>query len=189
MTKPLALISINNKKRMKNLVTILAFFLSINSFSQSSLPGSAVGKDFPGFELSTLSGEAISSEALKGKVLFINLWFTACVPCIEEMPELNKLKEKYEDKVEFYAITFDDAERVKRFLEKRDFNFDHIVGADSFLNNTLQNKSYPLNLIIDRDGVIQYVNGGIPFTKNKETGEMEILTDFFDAPLNEIIAN
>lgn len=175
---------------MKNLVTFLALFMTVNSFSQNQSLESAIGKDFPEFELSTLSGEKISLKSLRGKIVFINLWFTACVPCIEEMPELNKLKEKYPDKVEFYAITFDDAERVKRFLEKRDFKFNHIVGADSFLRNTLQNKSYPLNIIIDREGVIQYVNGGIPFTKNKETGEMEMLSyKFFESPLNKIITD
>lgn len=175
---------------MKNFLLSLIILFTINSFSQSQPSKTAIGEKFPEFELTTLSGEKISSKSLKGKVVFINLWFTACVPCIEEMPELNKLKEKYADKVEFYAITFDDAERVKRFLEKRKFEFNHIVGADSFLKNTLQNKSYPLNIILDKEGIIKYVNGGIPHTKNKETGEMEMLTyEFFEKPLCKIIAD
>ncbi len=175
---------------MKNFLLALIILFTINSFSQSQTSKTVVGEKFPQFELTTLNGEKISSKSLEGKVVFINLWFTACVPCIEEMPELNKLKEKYADKVEFYAITFDDSARVKRFLEKRNFDFNHIVSADSFLKNTLQNKSYPLNIIIDRDGIIKYINGGIPHTKNKETGEMEMLTyEFFETPLCKVIAD
>jgi len=161
---------------MKKFFLALIILFTINSFSQSQTSKTIIGEKFPDFELTTLSGGKISSKSLKGKVVFINLWFTASVPCIEEMPELNKLKEKYADKVECYAINFDDAARVQRFLEKRKFDFNHIASADSFLKNTLQNKSYPLNIIIDKEGTIKFVNGGIPHTKNKETGEMEMLT-------------
>lgn len=173
---------------MKNLVTVFVFFITFNLFAQNKFMENSIGKDFPEFELSTLGGEKINLKSLKGKVVFINLWFTACAPCIEEIPELNKLKEKYADKVEFYAITFDDADKVNKFLKKRDFKFNHIIGADSFVRNTLQNKSFPLNIIIDKEGIIQYVNGGIPFTKDKKTGKLKMLTyEFFENPLNKIL--
>lgn len=32
------------------------------------------------------------------KILFVNVWATWCIPCIEEFPELIKLKEKYSKK-------------------------------------------------------------------------------------------
>ena len=34
----------------------------------------------------------------KDKPTFVNFWFMSCSPCIEEMPALNELKEKYKDR-------------------------------------------------------------------------------------------
>ena len=53
----------------------------------------AIGQNFPDLELATLSGEAVRiNELLKpGKRLLVNLWATYCVPCAEEMPELQRL--------------------------------------------------------------------------------------------------
>src|SRR5699024_8132896 len=35
----------------------------------------------------------------KHKPTFVNFWFTNCPPCIEELPALNELKEKYKNKI------------------------------------------------------------------------------------------
>ena len=154
---------------------ILALLLSFSLSSQQSDKRLKLGSEFPSFELEQLNGTKLSSSSLNGKIVFINLWFTSCVPCIEEMPELNKLVEAYRDKVEFLSITFDDNEKVKNFLEKRAFDFKHLVNASEFLKNELQNKSYPRNIIIDKKGEIVLVNNGLPFTRDDATGEMKPL--------------
>ena len=143
----------------------LTLLLSLSSNAQQSENLLKLGSEFPNFELEELNGSKLSSSSLTGKVVFINLWFTSCVPCIEEMPELNKLAEAYKDKVEFLSITF----------ESRDFGFRHLVNASGFLKNELQNKSYPRNIIITRKGEIALVNDGLPFTRDEVTGEMKPL--------------
>lgn len=47
----------------------------------------------------------------KGKVLFLNLWATWCVPCREEFPEIVKLVNEFKD-VEFIGISVDFPEEV-----------------------------------------------------------------------------
>jgi cytochrome c biogenesis protein CcmG, thiol:disulfide interchange protein DsbE len=49
-------------------------------------------KEFPKFELNTLTNGKFDSDKLKGKPTLINFWFTKCAPCIDEMPVLNKIK-------------------------------------------------------------------------------------------------
>jgi thiol-disulfide isomerase/thioredoxin len=174
---------------MKKILTFGILFLAINLYSQNS-KNYEVGDDFPEFELETIDGKLLNLESLEGKVVFINLWFTACVPCIEEMPTLNNLQNAYKDKVEFIAITFNDAEEVKKFLLKRDFNFTHLIGAKDLLNDKLKNKAYPRNLILDRNGRITYFGGSLPFTKDSETGEMvPVPYTYFDNPLKKALAN
>lgn len=174
---------------MKSIIG-LTLLLSLSLNAQQSENPLKLGSQFPKFELEELNGSKLSSSSLAGKVVFINLWFTACAPCIEEMPELNKLAEAYKDKVEFLSITFDDVEKVQTFLKSRDFNFRHLVDASEFLKNELQNKSYPRNIIITKKGEIALVNDGLPFTRDEATGEMKPLpyTNFeksLDKALNE----
>jgi thiol-disulfide isomerase/thioredoxin len=85
------------------------------------------------------------------KPYFINCWFINCSPCVAEIPDLNKLQEEYKDKVNFVAITFDDEKLVKKFLEKRTFNFIHLSNQKALLHK-MEISSYPTSLILDKEG-------------------------------------
>ena len=167
---------------------ILTLLLSLSLNAQQANTPLKLGSEFPSFELEQLNGTKLYSSSLKGKVLFINFWFTACVPCIEEMPELNKLVKAYGDKVEFLSITFDSVEKVQKFLDKRNFDFKHLVNASDFLKNELQNKSYPRNIIVNKLGEIALINDGLPFTRNETTGEMKPLPyTYFGNSLDKVL--
>jgi len=128
-----------------------------------------LNKEFPKFDLKTLSGKNFNSIQLKGKPTMINFWFTSCKPCIEEMPVLNKIKEKYKNDFNFIAVTYEKKEDVKNFLEKYPFHFKHLINAKEFTDQ-LGMKSYPKNLFLDKKGILKYIEGGIPykFTKGEE---------------------
>ncbi|MFO7673955.1 MAG: TlpA disulfide reductase family protein [Lutibacter sp.] len=121
-------------------------------------------KEFPVFDLKTLTNENFSSEELKGKPTMINFWFAKCAPCIDEMPVLNKIAEKYKDNFNFISITYENEKEVRNFLKKHPFNFKHLVNAKKFIN-LLGIKAYPMNLFLDKDGVLKYVKGGIPYDR------------------------
>lgn len=52
------------------------------------------------FETTDLDGSAVSSESLfaGSKLTMVNIWATFCGPCINEMPELEKLSNEYSEK-------------------------------------------------------------------------------------------
>ncbi len=129
-------------------------------------------KKFPEFDLKTPLGKNFSSEQLNGKPTMINFWFTKCPPCIDEMPALNKIKEQYQNDVNFIAITYEKEADVKRFLKKHAFNFKHLVDAKHFTDQ-LGIKAYPMNLFLDKKGVLKYVKGGIPY-RIMEKGGMKM---------------
>jgi cytochrome c biogenesis protein CcmG/thiol:disulfide interchange protein DsbE len=54
-------------------------------------PSPMEGKQAPDFDLPSLGGKNVRLADLKGKVLFINIWATWCLPCREEMPSMEKL--------------------------------------------------------------------------------------------------
>jgi thiol-disulfide isomerase/thioredoxin len=54
------------------------------------------------------NGERTTLEAFRGKVLVLNLWATWCVPCIKEMPSLDRLEAaRGSDKFQVVAVSFD----------------------------------------------------------------------------------
>ncbi len=54
---------------------------------------------FTAFESETLDGKKVTEEIFLGnKLTMVNVWATFCSPCINEMPDLQKISEDYKDK-------------------------------------------------------------------------------------------
>jgi thiol-disulfide isomerase/thioredoxin len=97
----------------------------------------------------------------KGKVLFLNLWATWCVPCREEFPSIVKLVDEFKD-VEFVGISVDFPDEVDSkiipFLKSNKANFTSFVNAiegDEELINLLDknwNGALPATFIFDKTG-------------------------------------
>ena len=120
------------------------------------------GQHFPIEQFKTPNGKNYKATALNGKPTFINFWFTHCPPCIAEIPNLNNLKAKFGNKVNFISITFDEAETVKKFLAKTPINFEHITNSKPQLTE-MGIEGYPMNLLLDKNGNILNVYGEISY--------------------------
>ena len=62
-------------------------------------------------------------EANQGKVVLVNFWATWCIPCVQELPELNELQKRFGDKgLKVIAVSLDEVDhlekRVQPFFEK-----------------------------------------------------------------------
>lgn len=99
---------------MKKLLLLLLCLTIILSFSACGGSGDAVPADsgseseagddaapsgeYFTFATETFGGEAFTSDDLKdAKVVMINMWEPWCGPCVGEMPDLEKLYQKYKD--------------------------------------------------------------------------------------------
>jgi len=62
------------------------------------------------FEVIQPDGSRTHLSGLKGKVIYIDIWATWCGPCMAEMPNFEKLKEKYRgnDNIAFVSLSVDD---------------------------------------------------------------------------------
>jgi thiol-disulfide isomerase/thioredoxin len=61
-------------------------------------------KPVPASATQTLDGKPWSLQDQRGKVVLINFWATWCAPCISEMPNLNALHSKYENRPDFLLV-------------------------------------------------------------------------------------
>lgn len=116
-------------------------------------PSELIGKSGPAFKMKDMNGNTISSDDTKGKVVVFNFWFTSCKPCIDEIPELNEVYEKYKNNpnVVFASITFDKIEKVESFLEKHPLEYPVVAGSMEICE-LFGIKGYPTNLILDKEG-------------------------------------
>ena len=107
------------------------------------------------------------------KPYFISCWFTHCPPCIGEIPDLNKLKEKYYDQFNFIAITFDNLDEVNKILIKYPFNFIQFTNQKKLLDK-MEIIAYPTNFILDKEGnFVDYIYPSNPVSIKYTTQKIE----------------
>ena len=66
------------------------------------------------------------------KVVFLEFFQTTCQPCIAEIPHLNSLQKKFDDKLKIIAVHVGSASRVEieDFIKKYEISYDVVVAGD-----------------------------------------------------------
>jgi thiol-disulfide isomerase/thioredoxin len=125
----------------------------------------------PDLSGSDLAGNKVQLSTLKGKVVVLNFWGTGCGPCIAEMPQLNKLVEKFRtnDKVVFLAITSDKTEKLRSFFRSRQFEYTVVNNAAS-ASERYNIDALPVHIVIDKNGQII----------NRSTGAREDIVPYLE---------
>lgn len=100
----------------------------------------------------------ISLADYHGKVVFLNFWATWCPPCQREMPEIQKLSEKYQNSEDIAILTVVmpggqemDAAGITKFLKEKGFTMP-VIFDDGRLSSSFQITSLPTTYMFDRDG-------------------------------------
>ena len=145
---------------------------------QALLPGQTA----PTFSGITPTGAVLSLTSLRGKVVYVDVWATWCVPCREEFPESKQLQKRFTNnsKVTFLYVSIDrDVAAWQKFLATDpDFKGIHINQPpgqhfDS-LWSVYQLTSIPRYMLIDQAGKLVDVNASRP-SSGKIAGEIEKL--------------
>jgi thiol-disulfide isomerase/thioredoxin len=143
------------------------------------------GKTVPKFAFPSLNDSLITytNNEYKGKIYLIDFWATWCAPCVRERPLLKKLYDRFsKDQVEILSVSFDfDKERLLGFLEKNEMPWAQAFAGT--WSNQLKifdefevGGSLPVLLLIERDGKIAHLSGGITGTKEIESKISKALT-------------
>lgn len=119
-----------------------------------------VGQKIPDYSFIATNGLELNSGNLKGKVVVFNFWFTTCGGCLKEIPELNKLVNKYSknDNVVFIAPALNDTYTINAFLEDKAFFYKCTEGGDYI--NTLGLSGFPTHIVVNKNGIVKWVQMG-----------------------------
>jgi len=132
--------------------------LSLGNPPPAKPPEANVKADpLPEVQFQTLGGQPFRLQDLKGQVVLLNFWATWCIPCREEIPELNALQHELQAQGlrVVGASTEDSADGVKSYqAEVAKFDYEVLIGGDD-AKAKLEHPQLPTTYLIDREGRIR----------------------------------
>lgn len=105
------------------------------------------------FSLTALDGNTYSLSGLRGKVVLLNFWGTSCVPCRQEMPDMEKLHREFQTKgLIILAVSDDERKDLDKFLATKSYTFPILLDHERKTFDDFDVTGVPKTFVYDRDG-------------------------------------
>ncbi len=148
---------------MKKLVVCAAVLVGILAISCKAPEGGAASagdpkelKAAPDLVLAKVDGSGtLALSEQKGKVVLVDLWATWCAPCIQELPHLQALSEKFgpEDFLMLgIVLESGDTEEIQEFVSEKKIHYPQVLGEEGTKESFGPFLGYPTKYLIDRKG-------------------------------------
>jgi thiol-disulfide isomerase/thioredoxin len=124
---------------------------------------SLIGQARPALELPDLEGRRQSLDQWNGRLVLVNFWASWCAPCVEEMPLLDRARQRYASSgLEIVGIASDDTEATREFLKEHAVRYPILVDdpakagpqGDASLAFGNDRSVLPYSVLVGRDGRI-----------------------------------
>lgn len=132
-----------------------------------------VGESIPNWSVYPLhsNNKILISELSSDSVILIEFWFTKCPPCIQSIPILTALNEKYKNRgfkiLYINPLSVESDEEISQFQDQHDIKFD-IYRFGSIVDEL----PLPTLILIDRKGSILYIHSGLSETLYEEISNL-----------------
>lgn len=130
---------------------------------------------FPEFTLKNMAGEEVTEAIFADYDLtLVNIWGTTCPPCIQEMPELEKLQNDYADKgFKVLGIVADGNHlAADEIIKALVVTYEHIIPDEDFYHDYLIDIQFvPTTVFVNSQGEIvgETMVGGYDYETFEET--------------------
>jgi thiol-disulfide isomerase/thioredoxin len=134
---------------------LMILLLAGSAFAQDS--GDSKDKEpAPRFNATTTAGEKFNNASIKGKVVLLEFWTTWCVYCEHERPFVERLNDEFGDKgLVILAVNVGEGKKmVKKYMEEHPRKTRIVLTENTNLAAMYAAKSYPIYVVIDREGNI-----------------------------------
>jgi peroxiredoxin len=164
--------------RISKILLVFLALLFAHSFAQEPTK-SVAAVDFTARDL---DGKKVQLKTFlaNGPVL-LDFWALWCVPCLKEMPQLQKLAEQYrKSDLTVIAVNQDspsDQSKVKPFVKQKRYDFVIVLDEDKDLAKQFNVNILPTTFLLDQNGKIVYAHTGYkPGDEAKLAEELRKLT-------------
>jgi len=133
--------------RVSRSVILLAICLMTNLLA-------AAGEPAPNFNAKTTTGEKFTNDSLKGHVVLLQFWTTWCPYCRREQPIVDDIDKEFRDQgLVVLAVDVNESKKmVKQYLQQNPRACRIVLTDDTNLAAMFAAKSYPIYVVIDREG-------------------------------------
>lgn len=163
--------------------TILFIIIILVMNNKSVLSNDKIGTEAPLFSLPDLNNEYIALRDLCGEklrkpwknktkhVVVLSFFATWCKPCIAEIPHLQKLQKKYENKpIKFFLINVgEQKELIQKFLKTKDISIPILMDKYKKISEKYDALTLPRLFIIDKNGKVKLEQKGFKDGKEFES--------------------
>ena len=147
-------------------VVLSSIFCLLLTLTVFTMPNE--GTPAENFTATSLDGQTISLENLRGKVVVLTFWSTRCQICEAEIPNFNKIADKYSGQnVVFLGLSMENETKITEHLKRKPFNYIIIPNSLGVMMKYADrdaagnyNIAYPSTFIINQTGEIAYKTYG-----------------------------
>lgn len=146
------------------------FYLQNNSAKVAAEVGTEVGMKAPDLTLYNLNDKKVSLSDYQGQKVFLNFWASWCPPCRKEMPDLQKLHEKYGEEIVILAVNVGENKSVAaNFMMENGLNFPVLLDKNKAVAQNYLVRGIPTSYFLDQNGVItEKIVGALSYQKMLE---------------------
>jgi len=140
---------------MKKTAIILLLAVCQLAISQTS----QIETKLKGIQALSIQGDKLKNydliKNIKNKVVILEFWETWCGPCIQGMPHLKDLKDKFPNDLQVICISSDDVKLAKTFISQHMYPFDYVFDVKKQLSAVFPHSGIPHTILIDKTGKIR----------------------------------
>ncbi|MBI4828472.1 MAG: TlpA family protein disulfide reductase [Nitrospinae bacterium] len=132
----------------------------------------AVPRQTPDVSLIDLDGKTRALAEFRGAPVLVNFWASWCVPCLAEMPEIERFgNTKRAEGLKLAMINLEEPPAVIRnFLREYDYKFPALLDTDGAVARAFGVTGLPTSFFLDAKGIIRYERRGRMTTETLEEG-------------------
>ena len=149
----------------KQIVSVLVGMLALVMVAAGSTPVFSATK-MPAFRLAdVVSGQPIDSSSFHGKSLLVTFFASWCPPCIQEIPNLINLQNRYgEQQFSVIGLSVDQEQEVVRTLvSDRNINYPVMMADNEITVRFGGVFGIPTSFLVNRNGtVVKKYSGYVP---------------------------